>query len=261
MDYISINKISWNKRVGVHLDSEMYDVPAFLNGKSSLKQIELDLLGNIEGKSLLHLQCHFGQDTLSLERLGANCTGLDFSDEAIKTAEEHRDTLGLNTKFVCTDVYNTRNEISDQFDIVYTSYGTIGWLPDLDKWAKVIYDSLKPSGRFVFAEFHPIMWMYDDDFDKVTYNYDGGEPLIEDIEGTYAGESEDKFATVFWNHGMSTVVNALLKAGLELKDFKEYNYSPYNCVAHMEKIGEDKYHITKFGDKVPLVYSLVLTKQ
>lgn len=260
MDYITINKESWNKRVGIHLESDMYDVPAFLAGKTSLKQIELDVLGDISGKSLLHLQCHFGQDTLSLERMGAQCTGLDFSDEAIRTAEKHRDQLDMHSQFVCTDVYNTRKLIQEQFDLVYTSYGTIGWLPDLDKWAQVIYNSLKPGGRFVFVEFHPILWMYDDDFEHVAYNYNGGAPFTEEIEGSYAGESDEKFATVFWNHGLSEVFSCLLKQGLTIKSFQEYDYSPYNCVNHMEVLGTDKYRISKFGDKIPYVYSLVLEK-
>ena len=125
-NYKSVNKQAWNKQVDVHVASEFYNVEGFLKGNNSVPAIDLELLGDIVGKSLLHLQCHFGQDTLSLSRLGANCTGIDLSDKAIKKAQELNKKLGLNAKFICCDVYETPNHLDEKFDIVYTSYGTIG---------------------------------------------------------------------------------------------------------------------------------------
>ena len=151
-NYLELNRENWNNRVAGHLTSEFYQMDAFRAGENSLKEIELALLGNIEGKSILHLQCHFGQDTLSLARMGATVTGIDFSEKAIKEAQELAAELSIDATFICSDVYNTSEHLSEKFDIVYTTYGTIGWLPDLDKWAKVIAERLKPSGKLIFRE-------------------------------------------------------------------------------------------------------------
>ncbi|MFK7786603.1 MAG: class I SAM-dependent methyltransferase, partial [Crocinitomicaceae bacterium] len=163
-DYLEKNKLSWNRRTEVHVDSEFYDNESFINGRSSLNSIELELLGDLAGKKILHLQCHFGQDTISLSRMGAEVVGIDLSDEAIRTAQKLATKTGQSTKFVCCDVYDLPNHLTEKFDIVFTSYGTIGWLPDLDKWANVVQHFLRPGGEFIFAEFHPVVWMFDDDF-------------------------------------------------------------------------------------------------
>lgn len=138
MSYIQTNKTLWNNKVSIHLDSEFYDMAAFMAGKSSLNTIELDILGNIDGLKVLHLQCHFGQDTISLSRLGARATGIDFSEKAIEIAERIAKKTASNTKFICSDVYELPKVLDEKFDMVFTSYGTIGWLPDLDAWASVI---------------------------------------------------------------------------------------------------------------------------
>lgn len=259
-NYLEVNKESWNRRVAGHLSSDMYNMPEFLKGATSLKEIEIDLLGDIKGKSLLHLQCHFGQDTMSLERMGANCTGIDLSNEAIEQATKINEELGLKTKFICTDVYNTLNHVNEKFDIVYTSYGTIGWLPDLEKWASIISSCLKPGGKLVFVEFHPVVWMYDDDFTHVKFPYHGGPPIVETQTGSYAGESKDEFSYVCWNHGLQTVLNSLIKHGIEIKDFQEYDYSPYDCFAQTDEFETGKFRIKKFGNKIPMVYSVVGVK-
>ena len=152
-NYIEINRESWNHRTEVHLKSEFYDLEGFIKGKSSLNPIELNLLGDIAGKRILHLQCHFGQDTISLSRLGAEVTGVDFSDKAIESAKKIADQTGSSAKFICCDIYDLPDHLDEKFDIVFTSYGTIGWLPDLDKWAKIVSNYLKPNGTFVFVEF------------------------------------------------------------------------------------------------------------
>ena len=135
MDYLETNKQFWNAATGVNFGSDFYDQESFEKGRNSLNSIELDLLGDIKGKSVLHLQCHFGQDTISLQRMGAIATGVDLSDEAITKARDINDRLGLGTEFICSDVFALKEKLHQQFDIVFTSYGTIAWLPDLDKWA------------------------------------------------------------------------------------------------------------------------------
>ena len=226
LNYLEKNRDSWNKRTDYHIDSEFYDVKGFLLGHSSLKSIELNLLGDIKNKSVLHLQCHFGQDTLSLARMGAEATGVDLSDNAIKNAKLLAEKANLNAEFICCDVYSLPQHLSKKFDIVFTSYGTIGWLPDLDKWAKLISHYLKPGGKFVFVEFHPVVWMYDDNFEKVAYNYFNVAPIVETESGTYADKNAPiNKEYVGWNHPTSEVLNSLLKNGLILKSFDEFDYS------------------------------------
>ena len=144
MDYININKRLWNEKTDIHYKSDFYDVNAFINGKDSLNPIETELLGNIEGKKILHLQCHFGQDTISLARHGASATGVDFLERAIEKARQLNEQLGTNARFIQSDVYKLPEILDEKYDIVYTSYGVISWLPDMKKWAKVIEHFLKP---------------------------------------------------------------------------------------------------------------------
>ena len=166
-NYIDINKKSWNNKVDFHVQSDFYDLDGFLKGNTSLNDIELALLGDIKGKSILHLQCHFGQDTISLARLGAAVTGIDLSDKAIEKARELSLKTDTAASFICCNIYDLPQHLDKQFDIVFTSYGTIGWLPDLDKWAHIVSRFLKPTGRFVFVEFHPVVCMFGDDFKEI----------------------------------------------------------------------------------------------
>lgn len=261
-DYQTHNKDAWNKRVSAHLASEFYDLDGWKTGKTSLNNIELNLLGDVSGKSILHLQCHFGQDSLSLARMGADVTGVDLSDKSISAAKRLNEELGLNAKFVESDVLDLEGKIDQQFDLVFTSYGTIGWLPDLDKWAKTIHHYLKPGGKFIFVEFHPVVWMFDDDFESIKYRYFKDVPIIETDSNTYTENSEMEQKTeVSWNHGLSEVFHALETNGLILKHFDEFDYSPYNCFSGMKKIGERKFIIKKHGNKLPMVYSLVSVKR
>lgn len=261
-DYININKATWNDKTEVHIASDFYDMEGFLKGKSTLQEIELKLLGDVKNKKILHLQCHFGQDTMTLARMGAKVTGVDLSDKAIVKAREFSEQLNLDTTFICCDIYDAPHYLDEKFDIVFTSYGTIGWLPDLDKWAVVVSHFLKPNGKFVFAEFHPVVWMFDNDFKEVYYNYFNVEPIIEDETGTYADRfSEISTQTITWNHPISEVLNALLKNGLELTSFDEFDYSPYNCFNETEEFEAGKFRIKQLGNKIPMVYSILAIKK
>ncbi|MFZ4798028.1 MAG: class I SAM-dependent methyltransferase [Bacteroidia bacterium] len=262
IDYISINKQSWNKRTEAHLESDFYDVEGFLKGNTSLNSIELNLLGDIKGKSILHLQCHFGQDTISFERLGAIATGVDLSDKSIESANELAEKAGVKPTFICCNVYDLPNHLTQQFDIVFTSYGTIGWLPDLNKWASIVSQFLKPNGTFVFAEFHPVVWMFDDDFKNIGYNYFNTGEIVETESGTYANrEAAITQEYVMWNHGMSEVLNSLIKNGLEINSFDEFDYSPYNCFRETIEFEPKKYRIKHLENKIPMVYAIVATKK
>lgn len=240
--------------------SDFYDMPAFLAGKNVLKPIELDLLGYINGESILHLQCHFGQDSLCLSRMGAKVVGIDLSPKAIQKAQELNEKLGLSAKFICCDVYETREHVNQKFDTVFTSFGTIGWLPDLDKWAQVIADSLKPGGRLIFVEFHPFVWMYDSDFKNIEYSYFNREPIIENNEGTYADRTAPLADTeVTWNHHLGDVLSAIIKAGLTITQFHEFPYSPHNCLKNMVETSPGQFQIKGLEEKIPLIYCLVAT--
>ncbi|MEG0925160.1 class I SAM-dependent methyltransferase [Chryseobacterium sp.] len=261
-NYLEINRNSWNNRTESHLKSEFYDLKGFLNGNSSLNDIELNLLGDLKGKSVLHLQCHFGQDTISLSRLGADATGVDLSDKAIESARQLALDTQSNTKFVCCDIYDLPNHLDQQFDIVYTSYGTIGWLPDLNKWAKVISQFLKPGGQFIFVEFHPVVWMFDDNFETIGYRYFNSGAIVETESGTYADRNaEITQSYVMWNHGLSEVINSLIKNGLEINNLDEFDYSPYNCFNKTIEFEPKKYRIEHLDNKIPMVYSVTATKK
>lgn len=261
-NYLEINRQSWNKKTEVHIQSDFYDQDNFINGKSSLNSIELELLGNVAGKKILHLQCHFGQDSISLSRLGAEVTGVDLSDKAIENAKTIAEKTQQNTRFICSDIYDLPNHLDEEFDIVFTSYGTIGWLPDLDKWAKIISKYLKPEGRFVFAEFHPVVWMFDDNFEKIGYNYFNSGAIIESENGTYADKSaEISQENITWNHSLSEVFTSLLHQGLEIVSFNEIDYSPYNCFSHTVEFEPNKFRIKHLENKIPMVYSLVAKKK
>jgi len=259
--YFEANKATWNIKVGEHAKSAMYDIDAFKKGKTSLMPYELEALGDVSGKSILHLQCHFGQDTLSWTRMGAKCTGVDFSEEGIKLAKDLNEELKLDAAFVCCNVFDTSAFIKDTFNIVYTSYGVIGWLPDLKPWGKMIAERLKKGGTFFMAEFHPIVWMFDylDENLKMTYGYMQDTVIYEEYEGTYANKESKMITKEYgWNHGLSEVVNALIEAGLHIDYLREYDESPYNVLPNLKQTASGMY-VTK--DRLyPLIFTLKATK-
>ena len=255
MDYLSINKEAWNKRTKVHVESEFYDVASFKKGKGSLNPVELKQVGDVKGKSLLHLQCHFGQDTLSWARLGAEVTGVDLSAEAIEQANLLKQSLGLKADFIESDVIQFGRENTQQFDIVFTSYGVLCWLSSLVDWANTVAKSLKPGGEFHIVEFHTFV----DLLSGYSY-FSGNEPDIEE-EGTYTENCDGTTSTVVtWSHSMSDVISALITAGLTIESFAEYPYSPYNCFDGLELVPNVGYQMLHKGQQVPLLYSIKARK-
>jgi len=261
-NYIEINRKSWNNKTEAHLNSEFYNLANFLKGNTSLNSIELDLLGDIEGKTILHLQCHFGQDTIALSRLGAKVTGIDLSDKAIESAKKIAIDTKSDAKFICCNLYNLPKYLDEQFDIVFTSYGTIGWLPDLNKWANIVSKFLKPNGQFVFVEFHPVVWMFNDDFEEIKYNYFNSGAIVETENGTYADkDAQISQECITWNHSISEVLNSLIKSGLEINSLDEFDYSPYNCFSKTIEIEPKKYRIEHLENKIPMIYSISAKKK
>jgi SAM-dependent methyltransferase len=169
--------------------------------------------------------------------------------------------LGLNARFICCNIYDLPQHLEDQFDIVFTSYGVMGWLPDLNKWAALVNRYLKPGGRLVLVEFHPVVWMFNSDFTQIQYSYFNKETIVETETGTYADrEAPIVHSSVSWNHSLGEVLGSLLRNGLTIKQFDEYDYAAYNCFAYMEQVGEDQYRIQHLQDKLPMMYSIVACK-
>jgi SAM-dependent methyltransferase len=264
MDHASAfeaNRRLWNARVPHHLTSRMYDMPAFLTGRCSLTEIELSLLGEVKGKRILHLQCHFGQDTLSLARMGAEVTGLDISDAALAEAMRLTDQLGLKADWVLSNVADHVPALDAGFDMVFTSFGTIGWLPDLKPWAANIKRYLKQGGRLVFVEFHPALWMFDNGFTHVQYSYFNREAIIEDEQGTYADrDAAINLRSYGWNHDLGEVLSALIDAGLMLERFTELDGSPHDCFARTVRGEDGLFRIQGMEGKIPMVYGLRMRK-
>lgn len=255
------NKALWDKRTDIHVDSDFYDMKSFIEGKSSLNSFELDLLGDLNGKTALHLQCHFGQDTMSLARMGAKATGLDFSINAIEKASKFSKELNIPASFVCCNVLEMDQHLESTFDLVFASYGICGWLPDLGKWAELIAQRIEKGGRFIIVDFHPVVWMFDDDFEGIKYSYFNVELIDEDLENTYTDKtSKVNMKSYSWNHSLSDIVGALMDAGLTLNQFKEYDYSPYECLNNMVEFEKGKFQIKGMEGKLPMVYGLEFIK-
>ncbi len=255
------NRQGWNTRTAVHKESEFYDVPSFKAGKTTLNKAELEALGDVSGKTLLHVQCHFGLDTLSWAREGALVTGVDLSDLAIETANELKSELNIEATFLCANVYDLPEVLHEQYDIVFTSYGVIGWLPDMNRWAQVINHCLKPGGTFYMIEFHPVVWMLDENLEHIKYHYHNAETISETSTGTYADPTAAiEYSEHSWNHSLSEVLNALINNGITVQQLNEYPYSYYNCFKNIDQ-GEDGYWRAKgLGDKLPMMYSVMGVK-
>lgn len=261
-DWLKINRDSWNQRTKIHLSSGFYDVQGFKNGNDSLNTIELKLLGDIKNQKILHLQCHFGMDTLSLEKRGAIVTGVDFSEDAITYAKTLKKEMGLKSEFICSNVYDLDLTKSNEFDKLFCSYGICGWLPNLDKWGEIISKHLKSGSTFTIVDFHPAVWMYDDDFNNITYSYFNDKPYVEVESGSYASRNEkEEITSIWWNHSLSEITQSLLNNDLNLISFDEYDYSPYDCFRNTLKISDRKYRIKHLDNKIPMVYSMVFRKK
>jgi SAM-dependent methyltransferase len=258
------NRRHWDEVVPLHVDSEFYDVASFKAGKTALHQLELEELGDVRGKSLLHLQCHFGMDTLSWAREGAAVTGADFSGRAIEAARGLAAETGIDARFVVSDVYGLPEKLEEQFDIVFTSYGVLAWLPDIRRWGQVAAHFVKPGGTFYIVEFHPFAGVFDDSADvtdlHVHYPYfTPGEPLRFEMEGgTYAAPAPDaQNVTMFqWTHPLGEVVTALIDAGLRIEFLHEFPFTIYRALPLIVPTNDETMRLSKHDGSVPLLYSI-----
>lgn len=256
--YFETNKSRWNRLVKIHQESAFYDIESFKKGKSSLNFIELEEVGEVRGKSLLHLQCHFGMDTISWARLGARAVGVDFSENAIELARSLSAEMGQSARFICSNIYDLKDALDEKFDIVFTSYGTIGWLPDIQRWADIVSHFLKEGGAFYIVDFHPFLWTFDDNFEKIQYSYfHTGEPFEEIVQGSYANREADfSHKSYGWNHTLSDVINALIQQNLRIEFLHEFPLSVYNCFPNLVKGADGWWRLREPRDTLPMTYSL-----
>ncbi len=227
-----------------------------------MNNYELKALGDVSGKNILHLQCHFGQDSLSFARMGAKCTGVDISEEGIKLAKQLNSELNLDANFVCCNVLDTSKFVSEKFDIVFSSYGTIGWLPELKPWAKMISERLKPGGFFYIVEFHPIAWMFDYTVSPpiMKYGYQQKEAIYEEYEGTYADANSKMMSKEYgWNHSLGEVISSLSEAGLQIEYLKERDASPYDIFPGLVKNDEGMFELP--SKIYPLLFEVKANKK
>ncbi len=256
----SLNRAAWDARTPFHLASRFYDVAAFKAGACSLREIELAQVGDVAGRSLLHLQCHFGQDTLSWARRGARVTGLDPSGAAVTAARSLAAELGLDARFVEGNVFDAPALVGGEaFDVVFTlvtgcSGGCRGWSPGRALWRR----ACGRAGCSTRVEFHPAVWMWDDAFERVAYAYDGPDaPIVSEQTGTYADrDAPVALRDVGFNHGLGSVVSALLGQGLRLEHLREYDWSPYDIFPDMDEVAPGRFRMRRFGARLPLVYGL-----
>ena len=272
-DYLKANLAVWDEAVGLHVGSELYDVAGFKAGRTALSAIELDELGPLvgEGTRLLHLQCHFGLDTLSWARRGAEVTGVDFSGEGIRTARALADEVGLASRatFVQSDVESLPDKLAGQFDVVFTSWGALIWLADLERWADVITHFLRPGGVFYIAEFHPYAFLLADDATpdalRIGYPYFMyGVPQRFDEDGDYADPDAKVQNTVTfeWLHGFSEIVDPLLRRGLRLDFLHELPYTiPGLAFTFLEKDDRGMLRVKGHHEDFPLTFTLKMTRE
>lgn len=258
------NQAHWDEVTPIHI--EAYEEVTILKaGGIALDEIELREIGDVTDKTLLHLQCHIGTDTLSWARQGAIATGVDFSAASIAAARQLARETGLAATFIESGVYELPNILEEQFDIVYTSRGVLCWLRDLDAWARIIAQFLKPGGLFYIMESHP-MWNSFEEMEsgelKLLYSYfHTGEPMYWEADGDYADATyTHETASYEWTWSLSDILNALLKAGLRLEAFNEYDRLFFKWFASMESCVERWYHLPQYAGKLPWIFTLTARK-
>ena len=262
-DWRALNRANWDARVPVHATSRFYDVPGFVGGHSALRDFELAEVGDVSGRTLLHLQCHIGTDTLSWARLGATVTGLDFSGPALETARSIAEQIGAtDARFVEADVYDAATALEGRtFDIVYTGLGALCWLPDIERWARTVAELIAPGGCLYLVEFHPVTDMFDEDARTVRFDYFDAQAQVWDNDHTYTDGDKLEAATVThqFAHTLGSIVSSLIAAGLRLEFLHEFDFTMFPRFAELEQ------HAGGFSfpagqPRLPLLYSLRATK-
>jgi len=271
-EYLEVNRANWDERATVHAASTEYGFERFATDPDHLSDVvrfDRPRLGDVSGLTGIHLQCHIGTDTLSLSRLGARMTGLDLSPVSLEQARRLASEAGAEIDYVEADTYSAVEAVGGRtFDLVYTGIGALCWLPDINRWAGVVDDLLRPGGRLFVREGHPMMWAVDETrTDGLTLGYayfEVDEPFDLDEEGTYV-ESDHQFVNtrqLSWNHGLGETVTALLDRGLEITGLVEHRSVPWDALpGRMVRDGElDEWRLVDEADRLPLTYTLQARK-
>lgn len=246
-DYLDINKAGWDERAPAHAVSPDYEVERFVSDPNHLSGVvtfDLPLLGDLQGLRGIHLQCHIGTDTISLARLGAQMTGLDFSGTSIAEARKLSERAGTPVEFVESNVYDAPRVLDNEgYDLVFTGIGALCWLPDIRRWAEVVATLLRPGGRLFIREGHPMLWAMDEKHtDELVVGYpyfERPEPLVDEDDGTYVSTdvSFSKNVTYSWNHGLGELVTALLNVGMDITGLVEHDSVPWEALpGQMERL-------------------------
>lgn len=266
--YFDENRRLWDQLTGINARSAMYDLEGFRRGQSTLDPIEVAELGEVRGKSVLHLQCHFGQDSMSLARMGAKVVGVDFSEQAIKLARSLSAELDIPAEFICCNIYDLPQHLDNKFDIVFTSAGVLCWINDLAKWAQLIDRYLKLDGFFYIREFHPVACVFDNEGVtelKASQSYfHFREPAAWATDGSYSDHQAklDRPGKSYeWQHPLSDVINALLSVGLRLEFLHEFPYCSYDCYPFLKKGQDGRWRFPGGKDLIPLMFSLKAAKE
>ena len=270
LDPIRENEALWDAWTGIHEASTFYDIEGFRRGGIRLRDEEVAAVGDVHGKTLLHLQCHFGIDTLSWARLGARVTGVDFSQRAVDLAQRLAADIGIaDARFIRSDVYALPEVLDEQFDVVYTSRGVIGWLPDIRQWAAVVARFTAPGGRFFITEIHPVAQAFENEGVEpgelhLAYPYwEHRDPLTFDVHGSYADPTADTagLREHGWDHGLGELVTALIEAGLRIDTLVEHPYLDWGADFLVERTGTRRWYLPdSVTGELPLMFSLLATK-
>jgi SAM-dependent methyltransferase len=262
-DSFAANHAWWNGVVEIHVKSPSYLTQAFRAGGDTLHPIESDEIGDVRGKSLVHLQCHFGLDTLSLARRGATVTGLDFSANALAQARALAKETGIDARFIESNVYDAAAALGNTYDIAYVTWGAINWLPDLQRWARVVASVLRPGGFLYLLEGHPaaLMLSQQSKDEPLTPNwpyFDHTAPQVIDEDGTYADRQAKLAHTVTheWAHPVSEILEALIGAGLKIEMFHEHDRLAWQLWPCLEYDGQRMYRLPERKIRLPLSFSL-----
>ncbi|MEM7128084.1 MAG: class I SAM-dependent methyltransferase [Chloroflexota bacterium] len=265
-EFIATNQRNWDSRVAPHMTSADYDLAGFRQSRCSLKSIELEELGHVTDKTLLHLQCHFGMDTLSWVERGAIVTGVDFSEQAILQARKLAAEMDIDATFIQSDVYALPERLTDQFEVVYTSYGVLCWLGDLSRWAQIVADALKPGGIFYIVEGHPAADMFTVDSTgglRAGYSYFNSGPARYESAQSYLSESHEALqatTTYQWEHSMGEIITSLIEAGLQIKFLHEFPYAAYPKLSTMQEGDDGWWRLPDDNMGIPFLFSLLATK-
>jgi SAM-dependent methyltransferase len=260
---LEANRLNWNERVSVHVQSQFYDVDGWLRDAPGPPPREIEALGDLEGKTLVHLQCHFGMDTLQWARAGATVTGLDFSPAAIDAATQLAQRAGLSERssFVCADVYDAPSALSgERFDVVYVSLGALCWLPDVPLWGGVVAGLLAPGGRLFLHDVHPLAACFDDGGERIAYGYfeDPENPFVCDDDSTYTdGALIAATRTYQWNHSIAEVVGALIGHGLALDSLEEHDWTVFQQFPWLVATADGRYIAAEGRPRIPLTFTIL----